>query len=139
MKSAIFKIVLAFYSFMVFIILGLVHIFFPDAYFKAIEYPLWDASDPVQWEMVRLIGGGYVAIGLGGALVWLRPERNVDLFRVMLASGLIGVLVVAYTITIGVAPPIVWLNTVVPYSIMLAVMAVTYPWAAARSYRSADR
>ncbi len=139
MKTIIFRLVLGLYALMAFTILGVVHIFLPDAYFKAIQYPLWDAADPVQWEMVQLIGGGYVAIGIGAALVWLRPERNLDLFRVVLISGVIGVSVVTYTILIGVAPPVVWFNTVIPYSVMLLVMILTYPWAAARAYPSETR
>lgn len=134
MKNKIFKSVLGLYGFMAFTILGVVHIFMPDAYFAAIDYPLWDPADPVQREMVELIGGGYVAQGVGAALVLLRPARNVDLFRMLLLAGSIGVAVVIYTILIGVAPQVVWFNTVIPYTVMLAIMAFCFPWNEARQY-----
>lgn len=139
MKRIIFKGVLGLYTVMVFAILGIAHIFFPDAYFQAVNYPLWDPADDAQREMVQLIGGGYVAMGIGGALIWLRPERNVDLFRVLLIGGTISVLVVAYTILIGVAPAIVWYNTVIPYAAMLTIMAFSYPWAEARTHHAAAK
>jgi hypothetical protein len=128
------RIALRIYAFLAFVPLGLMHVFMPDTYFAAIKYEVWDPEDPVQWEMVRLIGSFFIALAFGAWRVSVEPLRNRDLFIVLLIAMFLTVSVVAYTISIGVAPPAVWWNTVLPYSVLWVLLISWYPWreAAAR-------
>lgn len=133
-RLMVFRVVIYLYAIMAFIPLGIMHVFFPDQYFSMINYKAWNPNDPGQREMVELVGAFFIAQSLGAWRVGREPLRNRDLFLVLMATMVMTAVVVGYTITIGVAPQVVWFNTILPYSIMLIIMAFCYPWREAVRY-----
>ncbi len=134
LRLSIFRVAITIYALMALIPLGIMHVFFPDQYFSMIQYKLWDPNDPVQREMVELIGSFFIAVSLGAWRVRRDILRNRDLFIVLIAASVMTEAVVVYTILIGVAPHAVWFNTILPYGVLLLTMVTCYPWRDASRY-----
>ena len=133
-RLKIFKFALYLFAILAFVPLGVVHIFFQDFYFEAIHYELYDPNDPVQTETVQLIGAFFIALSVAAVMVGRNILGNRDLLIVILLSLAMTGMVVAYTVIIGVAPFVVWFNTVTPYTILLLLMLWGYPWRAAAEH-----